>query len=57
MMDKDEARKKLEILFADVFEDNPVEHQLQKMSHLDTYTDWDEDKALEYFEELKKLLK
>lgn len=56
-MDKDEARKKLEILFHDVFEDNPVERQLQKMSHLDTYTDWDKDKVLEYFEQLKKMLK
>lgn len=56
-MDKDEARMKLEILFTDVFEDDPVEHQLQKMSHLDTYSDWDQEKVLEYFEELKKLLK
>lgn len=56
-MDKDEARKKLEILFADVFEDNPVERQLQKMANLDTHIDWDEDKVLEYFEELKKMLK
>lgn len=56
-MDKEEARNKLEILFADVFEENPVEHHLQKMSHLDTHIDWDEDKALEYFEELKKILR
>lgn len=56
-MDKDEARKKLEILFADVFEDNPVERQLQKMENLNAYIGWDDDKVLEYFEQLKKLLK
>ncbi|HET9850468.1 MAG TPA: hypothetical protein VFP35_02480 [Candidatus Saccharimonadales bacterium] len=56
-MDKDEARKKLEILFHDVFEENPVEKQLQKMSRLDTYSSWDQDKVLEYFEKLKEMLR
>lgn len=56
-MDKDEARRKLEILFHDVFEEDPVEKQLQKMSHLDTYSSWDQDKVLEYFEKLKDMLR
>ena len=56
-MDKDEARKKLEQLFAEVFEQNPVEYQLRKMEALDTHIDWDDDKALNYYEELKRFLK
>jgi len=56
-MDKEEARNKLEILFNEVFEDNPVERQLQKMSNLDVHTDWDQEKVLEYFEKLRKMLR
>ena len=56
-MDKDEARKKLEILFAEVFENHPVERQLQKMAALNIHIDWDDDAAGDYFEKLKELLK